>query len=194
MWRQLFLDRLRRELQQLVASRMAIEIVDPRERLRALVEALMTELNKASSTELGEFKAEFLASLSALDDAAKKGTEDATSRLQEIAKAAEKAATEAKAAAEKVAGEAKAMAKAVEDAAKPGALNVTVTGDFDGQVTISIDGTERVRNTGKILAIDKVPPGLRTLNARAQKWTKDLEASFVVDVKPGLQAVSVSLG
>jgi hypothetical protein len=44
-----------------------------------------------------------------------------------------------------------------------------------------------------MLAIEKVPPGLTTLTARAQKGSRDLEASFVVDVKPGRQAVNVTL-
>ena len=50
--------------------------------------------------ELGEWKTEFLASLSALSEAAKKGSEEVTKQVQEIVKQATKDAADAKAAAE----------------------------------------------------------------------------------------------
>lgn len=77
-----------------------------RERLRALAEAFCTDLDKAATGELTEFRTEFLVSLSELDAASKKGAEDVTKQLGEAAKAAEKAAVDAKAAAEKAAAEA----------------------------------------------------------------------------------------
>jgi hypothetical protein len=164
-----------------------------RERIRALTEAFCSDLNKGSTSELGEFRTEFLASRSKLDEAAKKG-DDVTSKLQDIAKAADKAAADAKAAAEKAASDAKAAAKAASDAAKPGSLNVTVSGDFDDQVAIAIDGTEVVRSPGRLIAIDKVVPGPRRIGARAKKGSKELEASLIIDVKPGLQDVKLPLG
>src|SRR5262249_25612121 len=82
-----------------------------RERIRALAEALCIDLGKADSTELTEFRAAFVTSLSALDAAAKKAVEDTTKQLQDAATAAAKAASDAKAAAEKAAADAKATAK-----------------------------------------------------------------------------------
>src|SRR5712691_3885559 len=110
-----------------------------RERIRALAEAFCTDLDKASTGELTEFRTEFLASLTELEAAAKKGTDDVTKQIQETVRAAETAAIDAKAAAEKAAADAKAAAKTAEEASKPGALNLTLSGDFDDEVLISVD-------------------------------------------------------
>ena len=59
-----------------------------RERIGALGKAFCEDLNKISAAEMTEWKTEFLASLSELSEAAKKGTEDVTKQVQEIAKAA----------------------------------------------------------------------------------------------------------
>jgi hypothetical protein len=164
-----------------------------RERIRALAEAFCNDLNKAASGELAEWRTEFLTSLSELETAAKKGTEDVTKQIQEVVKAAEKAAADAKAAAEKAATDARAAAKSAEDAAKPGGLNLTIAGDFDDQVVISVDGVEAARSRGKTIALEGVSPGQRKISARAKKGTKELEAACMVDVKPGLQDFRMAL-
>jgi len=164
-----------------------------REKIRALAEAFCADLDKASASELNEFRTEFLASLTELDAAAKKGTEDVTKQLLDVAKAAEQAATAAKGEAQKAAAAAATAAKAVEDAAKPGFLNLTVVGEFDDEVVISVGDAEAARSRGKIIGIERVPPGPRRISARAKKGTKELETSIVVDVKPGLQDVRVTL-
>jgi len=164
-----------------------------REKIRALAEAFCADLDKASASELNEFRTEFLASLTELDAAAKKGTEDVTKQLLDVAKAAEQAATAAKGEAQKAAAAAATAAKAVEDAAKPGFLNLTVVGEFDDEVVISVGDAEAARSRGKIIGIERVPPGPRRISARAKKGTKELETSTVVDVKPGLQDVRVTL-
>jgi hypothetical protein len=164
-----------------------------RERIRALAEAFCNDLNKVATGELTEWRTEFLASLSELESAAKKGSEDVTKQIQEALHAAEQAATDAKAAAEKAAGDAKAAAKTAEEAAKPGAINLTLSGDFDDQVLISVDGIEVARSRGKAIALERLVPGLRKISAHAKKGTKDVETALMVDVKPGLQELQLVL-
>ena len=79
-------------------------------------------------------------------------------------------------------------------AGKPGALNLALSGDFDDQVLISVDGVEVVRSSGKTIAIDRVAPGLRKISVHAKKGQKDLETARMVDVKPGLQELELALG
>jgi hypothetical protein len=160
-----------------------------RERIRSLAEAFCSDLNKATSAELTEFRTEFLTSLTDLDAAARKGSEDITKQIQETAAAAAKAAADAKAAAEKAAVDAKAAA----DAVKLGFLNLKVTGDFDEEIVIVVDGASEVRARGKTVAIERIPPGPRKILVRAKKGDKAMEASFIIDVKPGVQDVPVTL-
>jgi hypothetical protein len=165
-----------------------------RERIRALAEAFCNDLDKVATGELTDWRTEFLASLSELEAAAKKGTQDVTTQIQEVLKAAEKAATDARVAAEKAAADARAAAKTADEAGKPGALNLALSGDFDDQVLISVDGVEVVRSSGKTIAIDRVAPGLRKISVHAKKGQKDLETARMVDVKPGLQELELALG
>jgi len=164
-----------------------------RERIRALAEAFCNDLDKVATGELADWRTEFLASLSELEAAAKKGSEDITTQIQDVLKTAEKAATDAKVSAEKAAADARAAAKTAEEAGKPGALNLALSGDFDEQVFISVDGVEVTRSSGKTIAIDRVVPGLRKISAHAKKGGKDLETARMVDVKPGLQDLELVL-
>ncbi len=164
-----------------------------RERIRALAEAFCNDLDKVATGELADWRTEFLVSLSELEAAAKKGSEDVTTQIQEVLKTAEKAATDAKASAEKAAADARAAAKTAEEAGKPGALNLALSGDFDDQVLISVDGVEVARSSGKTIAVDRVVPGLRKISAHAKKGGKDLEIARMVDVKPGLQDLELVL-
>ena len=174
------------------ADRKAAEVV-ARERIRALAEAFCNDVNKITTGELTEWRTEFLASLSELEAAAKKGTDDVTKQIQETARAAENAATDAKAAAEKAAADAKAAAKTAEEASKPGALNLTLSGDFDDEVLISVDDIEMARSRGKTIALERVVPGLRKVSAHAKKGAKDVETAIMVDIKPGLQRLELVL-
>jgi hypothetical protein len=174
------------------ADRKTAEIV-ARERTRVLAEAFCNDLNKITTGELTEWRTEFLASLSELEAAAKKGTDDVTKQVQEMVRAAENAATDAKAAAEKAAADARAAAKTAEEANKPGALNLTLSGDFDDEVLISVDDIEVARSRGKTIALERVVPGLRKVSAHAKKGAKDVETALMVDVKPGLQRLELVL-
>jgi hypothetical protein len=164
-----------------------------RERVRALAEAFCTDLNKASTAELAEWKTEFLTSLSDLEAAAKKGSEDVTKQIQDNAKTAEKAAADAKASADKAAAEAKTAAKAAEEAVRSGTINVSVSGEFDDEVVVSVDGTESARGRGKMLALERVPPGAHKISAHAKKGVKELETSQWAEVKPGVQELKLTL-
>ena len=183
-----------RELMALkdAADRKTAEVV-ARERIRALAEAFCNDLNKITTGELTEWRTEFLASLSELEAAATKGTEDVRKQIQETVRAAENAATDAKAAAEKAAADARAAAKTAEEASKPGALNLTLSGDFDDEVLISVDDIEVARSRGKTIALERVVPGLRKISAHAKKNAKDVETALMVDIKPGLQRLELVL-
>jgi hypothetical protein len=183
-----------RELMALkdAADRKTAEVV-ARERIRALAEAFCNDLNKITTGELTEWRTEFLASLSELEAAAKKGTDDVTKQIQETVRLAETAAIDAKAAAEKAAADARAAAKTAEEASKPGALNLTLSGDFDDEVLISVDDIEVARSRGKTIALERVVPGLRKISAHAKKNAKDVETALMVDIKPGLQRLELVL-
>jgi hypothetical protein len=157
-----------------------------RTRITALAEAFCNDLNKVSTSELADWRTAFTASLSELSETAKKGTDDVAKQLQDAVKAAEKSATDAKAAAQ-------TAAKAAVEAGKSGALNLTISGDFDGEVVVSVDGVEKAHSSGKSVAIESVPPGIRKLSAQAQKGPKKLEASQMVEIKPGLQDLTLAL-
>jgi len=174
------------------ADRKTAEVV-ARERIRVLAEAFCNDLNKITTGELTEWRTEFLASLSELEAAAKKGTDDVTKQIQETVRAAETAATGAKAAAEKAAADARTAAKTAEEANKPGALNLTLSGDFDDEVLISVDDIEVARSRGKTIALERVVPGLRKVSAHAKKGAKDVETAIMVDIKPGLQRLELVL-
>ena len=174
------------------ADRKAAEAV-ARERIRALAEAFCNDVNKITTGELTEWRTEFLASLSELEAAAKKGTDDVTKQIQETVRAAETAATDAKAAAEKAAADARAAAKTAEEASKPGALNLTLSGNFDDEVLISVDDIEVARSRGKTIALERVVPGLRKVSAHAKKGAKDVETAIMVDITPGLQRLELVL-
>jgi hypothetical protein len=152
------------------------------EHIRALAEAFCNDLNKVTTGEFGEWRTAFLASLSELEAAAKKGTDDINKQVQESIKAAEKAAADAKAA-----------AKAAEDAARLGALNIELSGEFDDEVVVLVDGAEAAKTRSKTVALDRVVPGLRKFSLHSKKGGKGLETSLMVDVKPGLQELKLSL-
>jgi hypothetical protein len=164
-----------------------------RERIRALAEGFCADLNKVTAAEVTEWKNEFLASLSALNEAAKKGSEDVTKQVQENTKTAEKAAADAKAAAEKAAAEAKTATKAAEDAARPGAINFSLSGDYDKEVVISIDGTEVARTHSKTVGVNRLATGTRKISASSMKGAKGIETSRILEIRPGIQDVALTL-
>ena len=156
-----------------------------RTRMAALAEAFCNDLNKVSTSELADWRTAFMASLTELSETAKKGSTDVAKQLQDAVNAAEKSATDAKAAAE-------TAAKAAAEAGKPGSVNIAISGEFDGEVVVSVDGVERARSFGKSVAVENVPPGIRKFSAQA-KGAKTIEASQMVEIKPGLQNLTLAL-
>jgi len=148
-----------------------------RDQILALAEAYCTDLDKITTTEATEWRTEFKTSMGELEETARKGGEDVFKRIEDYAKAAEKAATEAKAAAE---------------ALRPGQVNLAVKGNFDGEVIVLIDGVEAKRSPGKDIAVTNVRVGAREVTIRATAKGKPVEASKTVDVKAGVQAVELS--
>jgi hypothetical protein len=157
-----------------------------RARMVALAEAFCNDLNKVSTSELSDWRAAFSSSLTELSEAAKKGSDDVAKQLQNAVKAAEKSATDAKAAAE-------TAAKAAVEAGKTGSVNITISGEFDGEVVVFTDDVEKARSYGKSIAVGDIPPGIRKFAAQVQNGPRRLEASQMVEIKPGLQNLTLAL-
>jgi hypothetical protein len=168
-------------LKELEKVRKAIDVqaaeAAARDQILALAEAYCIDLDKVTTTEATEWRTEFQTSLGELEKTAVKGGEDVLKRIEDYAKAAEKAAADAKSAAE---------------ALRPGQINLAVRGNFEGEVIVLVDGAETVRSTGKAIALDNVRVGARKVTVRATAGGKSVEASQMVDVKPGIQTLELS--
>ncbi|UFX12246.1 hypothetical protein [Sinorhizobium meliloti] len=76
----------------------------------------------------------------------------------------------------------------------PGDLNVTVTGDFDGNLVVLVDQAKRHDEPVMAkFAIRGTVPGTREFEVKAKKGIQDIHLSEVVEVKPGLQSYSIAL-
>ena len=148
-----------------------------RSQILALAEAYCIDLDKVTTTEATEWRTEFQTSMGELEVTARKGGEDVLKQIEDYAKAAEKAAADAKAALE---------------ALRPGQVNLAVKGNFEGEVIVLVDGAETARSTGKAIALDNVRVGARKVTIRATAGGKSVEASQMVDVKPGIQPMELS--
>jgi hypothetical protein len=147
-----------------------------REQILALSEAYCIDLDKITTTEATEWRTEFQTSMGELEETARKGGEDVLKRIEDYAKAAEKAAADAKAAVE---------------AMRPGQVNLAVKGNFEGEVIVLVDGAEMARSTGKTIALDNVRVGARKMTVRATSGGRLLEASQIIDIKPGIQPLEL---
>ncbi|MES0020229.1 hypothetical protein [Mesorhizobium sp. M0036] len=154
-----------------------------RDKIVVLAEAFCNDLNSTTTGELTDWRTEFMASVSELEQISKKGSEDTLKQMKDLAKEAAAAAEQAKTA-----------AKAADDATRPGNLNLAMTGDFDGEAIIFIDGVEVRRTTGKTVAVGPVKAGVRTLSVKFNRGQRSLEASQNVEVKVGVQDVKLGLG
>jgi hypothetical protein len=150
--------------------------------ISSLAEAFCKDLDKLASEELGEWRTEFIASLSELDNVAKQGTESAREQLQGALKAYEQAAAKAEEA-----------TKAAEALSKPALLNLTIEGEFDDAITIQIDNREIISTHLKTFPIDRLAPGSTKIEAQGQKDGKQVAAALWVDLKPGIQSLALKL-
>lgn len=156
---------------------------DPaRVRILDIGQAFVADIDRVATGELTEFRTELQASLSELDATTRKGTEELTKLLDERLKTAER-----------VAAEARAATKAAEDARKAGFVNLSVTGEFDGELVVLVGGSEAARSTSKTVALDGRLPGPTKIEVRAKSGAKAISVSQNIDVKPGIQSVTLAL-
>ena len=160
-----------------------------RDRVIALAEAFCNDLGKLISGELGEWRAEFIASISELDAIAKEGSDSAKSRLERAVNDY-RAATAKAEEAEKAA---KVAAKAAEEASKPALLNVTIEGEFDDTVTVRVDNAEMITTTNKSFAIEHLIPGNAKVEATAKKGDTLVSCGKWVALHSGIQPLTLSL-
>ena len=153
-----------------------------RTRIVALAEAFSNDLNRLTETEVSDWRAEILTSLSELEAAARKGGEDAGARLAAYVAEAQKAA----AAAEEAAGRALA-------AARPSFLNLELSEAYDSPVTVTIDGAKVIEASGRRFALGELKPGPRTIAVSAQKGGRPVGASLTYDAKPGVERLALTL-
>jgi hypothetical protein len=145
-----------------------------RVQLLSLGEAFCSDLDKLASAELTEWRTEFMASLSDLEEAAKKGTDDLKPQLTAAMQAA------------------KASLKAAE---KPAYVELKISGDTgDSEIIIRVDDVEVARTRLKSYVIDRLMPGFRKFQALAKNTQgKDIEAIKLEELKSGRQSVELKL-
>lgn len=153
-----------------------------RTRIVALAEAFSNDLNRLTETELSDWRAEFLTSLSELEAAAKKGGEDAGTRLATYAAEAQKAAAAAEEAAQR------ALA-----AARPSFVNLVLSETYDSPVAVTVDGIKVSHDVGRSFSLGEIRAGPRTIAATGLKGGKPVSASVTYDVKPGIQRLDLAL-
>jgi hypothetical protein len=150
---------------------------DARAQLLSLAEGFCLDIDKATMSEATEWRTAFQTSLGALEDAAKKGSQDILKQIEENRKAAEEAAAKAQAAA---------------DLHRPGYVNLSIAGKYDGHATVLIDEVEKVKDSpSKDIALVNIPIGPRTILVRVNVDNQPREVSKTLDVKPGVQTLDL---
>lgn len=152
-----------------------------REHIVALAQGFNNDLDKLATDELTDWRTAFLASLSELGEAAKNGSQAVSTQMEQLLASAQKAAADATAA-----------AKAAEDARRPGYVNIEISGDFDGEAVILVDGAEAARGPGRKTTVGPLTAGIHAVAARASKDARALETSVTLDVKPGIQDLALA--
>ncbi|MBY3158994.1 hypothetical protein HFO56_42765 [Rhizobium laguerreae] len=154
-----------------------------RDRAIELARALCKDLDTLVSTEQTEWRTEFIESLKELDTAAKEGMGKVKTDLQAAMDVVTKAA-----------GEAKAAAEQARAALLPGDINVTVTGDFDGNLVVLVDQAKRHdKPVMRKFVLRGIVPGTREIEVKAKRGAQDINQSAVLEVKPGLQNYAIAL-
>ena len=170
---------------------------DDFDRLIKMASTFCEALNRLSNKELGDFRTEFIGSIAELDALAKKGLPGVTSNLEKAVKAhqddAEKARKEAEEAAKKAEEAAKKAMEAAEAATKPGYLNVSVKGDFDGELAVKVNGKPHPATAGNNFSIGDLKKGVVHLEILAKKGQKTLSFNKYIDVSAGLEDIEAPL-
>jgi hypothetical protein len=131
--------------------------VRARAALADLAQNYCTQLDSIAAGEGETWREEFKASLTELGNLSR-------SRLTEVETQLKAHAQEMKQIADKQAAD------------KPVFVNLTIDGDFDGQATIYVDGSEKTKTKLKTLALGAIAPGQRVFRVTAQKSGVALEA------------------
>lgn len=181
LWTKLQFEVLR-EVMSLKQAGTAADETAGRTQIVALAEAFSNDLSRLTTTEISDWRAEFVTSLSELEAAAKKGGEDAGARMTTYVAEAQKAAASAEEAAQR------ALA-----ASRPGFVNLVLSGTYDTAVTVTVDGVKVIEATGKRFALGEVKVGPRTIVVAARRDDKPVGASQTFDVKPGVHDLSLAL-
>jgi hypothetical protein len=138
--------------------------------LAELAQNYCTQLDSIAAGEGETWRDEFKASLTELGTLSQ-------SRLTEVETQLKAQRDEIKHMTDK-----QAEAKAAE---KPVFVNLTIAGDFEGEATIFVDGSEKTRTKLKALALGAIVPGQRVFRVVAQKAGGRLEAEKAEQVEPG---------
>lgn len=75
----------------------------------------------------------------------------------------------------------------------PAVVNVTLEGDFDGEVIVFVDGEKNLTATAKSFVISDLSPGLRKIKLTAVRGGKPVSREVAEDLKSGLQAKTYTL-
>lgn len=141
---------------------------EARGRLCEMAQACSAELNKLTSAEFGEWKTDVIASLKEMEEAAIKGREEVSKHFEEAMEAALKQA-------------------------ERGYVNVTLQGAFDGEAVARVAGVEKARTRRPNLVLERLVPGPNTIAVDAKRGDTELRAIRSVDVKPGVQDITLEL-
>jgi len=148
-----------------------------------LAESFCKDIDTLVSSEQTEWRAEFLESIKELETVAKDGMSKVKTDLEAAMEKVTQAAKEAKEAAE--------QAKA---ALLSGDVNVTVTGEFEGNLVVLVDQlTRHDKPVMKKFALRGIVPGTHELEVRAKNGAQEINLSEVVEVKPGVQNYTITL-
>lgn len=176
-----------KEYPDLLVKSAGTEKAAARTRVIELVSALCKDIDTLVTTEQTEWRTEFLESLKELETVAKEGQTTVRTELTTAMEKVTKAAEDAKAAAEA----AKTAAEQAKAALLPGDLNVTVQGEYVGNLVVLVDKAKRHDAAGmKKFIIRGVPPGTHEIEVMDGKA---IHMSEVIDVKPGVQAYTITL-
>lgn len=154
-----------------------------RERAVEMARTFCKEMDGLVTTEQTAWRTEFTESLKELDTIAKDGLGKMRTDLEAALMKAATAADEAQAAAD--------QAKA---ALLSGDLNLTVTGDFDGNLLVLIDKLKRHdQPVMKKFSIRGIAPGTREIEVRGKKGPTVIAFSQVIEIRPGVQTYTITL-
>ncbi len=163
-------------------SQEELENPKTRERFLKLASTFCDNLADITNKDILEWKEEFISSMAEVETLAKEGRAETEKQVtsiieqvRETTKKMEKAAEQAKAAIE------------------PALVNVTINGEFDNEVIISVNEKVVARKETKSFAISAIAPGDALIEATAKKGDTDLYYSAWKELAPGINTEEITL-